>query len=74
MEHHQPQTYVKVGDGLPWVDGPRNHLHQLVRRDTIAHTCKEKCGEGRDKRCMESSVGLRMQKPCFTTHRRGEVQ
>jgi hypothetical protein len=30
---------------LTWVDGSRNHLHELISSDTIAHPSKEQSGE-----------------------------
>lgn len=42
-------TYVEVGDGLARVDCARNHLHELVRRDTVTHAGVERRREGSDE-------------------------
>lgn len=45
-------AHVEVGDGLPGVDCAGDHLHELVRRDTVTHARVQRGREGGDEGCM----------------------
>ena len=44
-----PGTYVEVSHGLPGIDCASDHLHELIRRDTVTQAGEEKVGEGSDE-------------------------
>ena len=41
-------TYVEVRDRTTRGDRTGDHFHELISGDTVAHTCEEQVGEGRD--------------------------
>jgi hypothetical protein len=52
-------TYVEVRDGPPWIDGPSNHLENLVRSDSATHPCKKECREWRNNRTGDERYNVR---------------
>ena len=42
-------TYIEVRDGFSRVDSTSDHLHELIRRDTVTQAGEEKVGEGSDE-------------------------
>lgn len=42
-------TYVEIGNRLSGVDRTRNHLHELVRGDTVSGPCVEESRERSDE-------------------------
>ena len=53
------RTYVEIGERASRVDRARNHLHQLVRRDTVAHPRVQERREGRDETPKEERDDVR---------------
>jgi hypothetical protein len=59
MEGGHQVTHVKVRDRPPWIDGSSNHLENLVRSNSVAHSCKKECREWRNDRTRDEGHNVR---------------
>ena len=54
-----PGTYVEVSHGLPGIDCASDHLHELVRRDSVTHSREQQSRERRDERADDERENVR---------------
>jgi hypothetical protein len=52
-------TYVEVRDGSSWINGPRDHLKNLIRSNSIPHPRKKERREWRNNRTGDERYNVR---------------